>query len=100
MDSVAPIIYYRSRPNYCKGVLGQLGNEAYRMIHIISKKQCRLPRQTAVPQFTQGTVRSWFEGHEDRGETTVRNTFTPPASVKQLEDVLQGEETRDHLKLL
>jgi hypothetical protein len=66
-----------------------------------------------APIQTAGTVQSWFKEHQDKlqhltwpaqspdlniteplcsvSETTVRNRFPPPTSLKQLENALQEE---------
>jgi predicted RNA-binding protein with PUA-like domain len=74
--------------------------------------------EMAMPPFTAGIVQSWFEEHEDKlqyvpwpaqspdlniseplwsaVETTVRNRFAPPTSLKQLKYVLQEEWYKFH----
>jgi hypothetical protein len=70
------------------------------MIQVLS------PNNDAVFQNGDTTVQSWFEEHEDELqpldlniteplwsvlETTLRNRFPLPTSLKQLEDVLREE---------
>jgi hypothetical protein len=107
--SVGPIITLHGRITAWEYV-DRLCNQVHPMV------QTLFPNNDAVFRddiHTAGTVRSWFEEHEGKLqhhpwptqspylniteplwsvlETTVRNRFPSPKSLKQIEDVLQEE---------
>jgi hypothetical protein len=90
-----------------------LSNQLHPMIQILFPNNDAVFQDDNALIHITGTVQSWFEEHEGELEhlpwpagspdlnitealwsvleTTVRNSFPTPTSVKQLEDVLQEE---------
>jgi hypothetical protein len=105
------IITFHGRIN-AREYVDRLGNEVHPMIQIFPNNDAVF-QEDITPIHTAGTVQSWFEELEGELqhlpwpvqspdfniieplwsilETTVRNRFPPPKSVKYLEYVLQEE---------
>jgi hypothetical protein len=96
----------------------RFGNQVHPVIQTLFLNNDALFQNDNAPIYIAGTVQSWFEMHERELnnlswlaelpdlniiepfwsvlETTVRNRFPPPTSLKQPEDVLQEDGTKFH----
>jgi hypothetical protein len=110
--SVGPIISLHDRIT-AREYVDRLGNQVRPMIQMLLPNMDALLQSGKVLIHITGTVESWFEEHEGKLqhrpwpaqlpnlnitgplwsvlETTVRNRFPSPISLKQLADVLQEE---------
>jgi hypothetical protein len=117
--SVEPIITFDGRITE-REYMERLSNQVHPMIQTLFQKHNAVFQEDNDPIHTDGTVQSWYEEHEGELqsfpspaqspdlnitekpwsglETSLRNRFPNPTSLKQLEVVLQEELYKSRLE--